>query len=70
MRPDDTLRTACTDACRGATDAKRQKIEQLWDDYEAACRLSRGRDPQRSAYWEFKAKTIERDLQRIVKPWK
>lgn len=67
MQCDERLRTLCQNFSRVACDEKKKAVEDLWDEYEVACRLSRGKDPNRSAHWEFKARTAENKLWLIVK---
>lgn len=67
MRVCEKLRDACNAACRNGTEALKEKIENLWDEYDVATKLSRGGDPARSRYWEFKARTCESRLWDIVK---
>lgn len=47
---------------------RQEEIERAIEDYEVACELSRGRDPERNAHWTGKAKLAERRLSRMVKP--
>lgn len=67
MIADEKLRTLCGNACRVASEDRKREIENLWDEYDIACKLSRGGDAARSAYWEFKARTLENELWQRVK---
>jgi len=48
----------------------REAIEELWDNYETACRLSAGPDESRSKAWERNAKEREQKLKDTLKKHK
>lgn len=67
MRADEKLRDACNAFCRGASEERKRKIEEHWDRYDVACKLSRGGDQQRSNYWLVEAHALQDELWRLVK---
>ncbi|MGH7744940.1 MAG: hypothetical protein ACREQ5_09070 [Candidatus Dormibacteria bacterium] len=55
-------------AARSRTTKKsldREEVDRLADEYELACRMSLGPDPERSKHWERKAKELVLQIDRI-----
>ena len=66
------LDTKLVDALRSAARlAKNQDLADIiladMQDYLIAASLSRGRDPQRSKYWAFKAITLQKKLRQQMR---